>query len=68
MKINATEETKQLADYLAPLAKGISLSGDKELAEKLERSAYWLEKLSRDVCRAGYIGCSGGAKCTADHK
>jgi hypothetical protein len=66
--INATEETKKLAEFLEPFAIGVRLSGEKELGEKLSRAAYWLNKLSRDVCGKGYIGCGGGEKCSSDHK
>jgi len=61
-------ETKELAAFLGPFAKGISMSGDKDLAAKLERSAYWLERLSGQICGQGYIGCYGGPTCSSDHK
>lgn len=60
-------ETKELAAFLKPFAQGVKMF-DKELAMKLERAAFWLEKLSGNVCGSGYIGCEGGPKCPFDHK
>ena len=61
-------EIKELADYLGAFADGIRMSGDKRLASKMERSAYWLDQLSSRICCQGFIGCYGGPKCTSDHK
>ena len=64
-----TVEVKALANFLTPFAQGIRMSGDKELAQKLERVAFWLGKLSyTDICGDGYIGCQGGSNCQSDHK
>ena len=68
MNLKPPIEIKQLADFLGPFSKGIGMSGDKELSAKLERSAFWLDKLSRYICGAGYIGCHGGPTCDSDHK
>jgi hypothetical protein len=58
---NAVRETRELAVYLAGLAQG---SQDPSI----KRAADWLDKLSRQICAQGYVGCRGGERCTSDHK
>lgn len=61
LPVNATQETHDLALYVEGFAKGAQ-------DEKLAKAAKWLDKLSRQVCGQGYIGCRGGERCTSDHK
>ena len=58
---NAIDEIKRLASYVEGFAAA-------QQSNQLARAAKWLEKLSRDVCGQGYIGCRGGYKCSSDHK
>jgi len=54
-------EIAKLASYVHGLADGLENS-------KLFSAYEWLDKLSRNTCRHGYIGCPGGMSCTSDHK
>lgn len=42
--------------------------GDVLKNEKMKDASKWLEKASKNICGQGYFGCSGGEKCTSDHK
>lgn len=66
--MKAHVELKELSNFLYPLSKGVAMSGDKELAGKLERASYWLRRFENHVCSEGYVGCPGGVNCTSDHK
>lgn len=61
MSTNPIEQIKELADYLAGYA---AAAKDKKIAIASE----WLNQLSEQICAGGFIGCSGGAQCTSDHK
>jgi len=60
-QLNAVDEVRELAVYVAGFAAGRE---DDKLAEAAE----WLNKLSDHVCAEGYIGCEGGRECASDHK
>lgn len=56
------EEIRDLANYVRGMADGQQNS-------KLQRAAYWLEKLAHaDVCGGGFIGCTNGDNCASSHK
>lgn len=81
--MNHGQEIKELSIYLEGLADamatqpgavcapqhGSPFSGFKVTpASRILRASQWLDKLSRNVCGQGYVGCMGGEKCSSDHK
>lgn len=56
-----SRQISHLANYVAGYA-------DATNNDSLQQAADWLDKLSRQICAQGYIGCYGGEKCTSDHK
>lgn len=61
LRSNSVDEVKDLATYLQGMA-------DATDNQRICLAAEWLDKLSRQVCGQGYIGCHGGRECSSDHK
>lgn len=66
--MNVINEIRELSIRLDTMAAEKYSDGDNKIGGILEKSAIWLEKLSHSICAGGIIGCSGGSKCTSDHK
>ena len=64
------DEVKTLAIRLRAIGQwqADQVSHVTETARTLLESAAWLNRLSQQMCAGGIIGCSGGQKCTSDHK
>ncbi len=67
---NAIEEVNTLAEKLYAIGRWQEdqIRGTTETGELLISASKWLKKLTRDMCGQGFVGCTGGAKCTSDHK
>ena len=68
--MNAVREVEDLALQLEAVAMAHSCVTQSEnpYSTLLAKSAKWLRRFSRQMCGAGYIGCTGGQYCNSDHK
>lgn len=62
---NAIEEVRLLSEYVRATANS---SHNQDHSKTLMQASKWLEELSRNMCRQGYIGCEYGETCSSDHK
>lgn len=61
-------EAESIADWLHGFAAAVGVGGDCDCSMKLEQAACKIDKLSRNMCGHGFVGCRGGDNCGSDHK
>ena len=66
---NEIDRVKSLSDYLEGIAdEDVALQIKAQPRSDLRQASAYLLKFARNICGAGYIGCTGGPYCDSDHK